>query len=372
MAYNDYGAFVYHNDTRDKSREDTTLSDVLSGANKSKPDGGSAIYAHLLSNMKLDNEDITYKEPDEAHNLMHAVIGGPGDGVYMSVYKYGFWAARIFYIKDSKIEEMLEPNEIFDHLFENKLDNFDEYSAQDKYEFMEQCEFDEGFVYHDNYIRLKRISDEEAVSQGISSSCCSIYNQTTCDTWEAYFDSSYGAGISDCYPGTEHLFDTLELNGLPHPFKVLDIVDREINRDDEVDDKGHIFTNGQPEQPTVVNIHSDPESNIDLQVREFDGYHDWYKNGKESESTDETYEAYGSINLNGFISTFFGDLNIGAIDLAKILNVGIALHRLGIDAVDWCGNDVNTMELYNLCKDAKSSEDELEYMKNWAYFKDEK
>lgn len=366
MAYNNYGAFAYLNGVRQRDREDVTLDQILN-ENEHISSGGQAVYDHLIENSTVDDSgNIEYHEPDDEHELNHAVLGGPGDGVYLSVRRYGFSRSILFYVKGGKVVDKLAAEGIYALITNGKVaEDFD------YWDYLNDEKLDVKFQWYGYNLHLMNLNSKKAYESGYPSSCASIISKDKGTEWRVFFDSSYGAGISDCYPEADSLFDTLMLNSWPHPFKTLDIVDTEINRDDEVDEEGQIWTTGQPNAPTVTNIHAEQNDfGVNLEVREFDGYHDWYKSRAQSTTDEGEYEAYGSINLNGNISRFFSDLSINAIDLAQILNVGIALHRLGVDAVNWSGNDLQDMKLYNVCKEARNSNDELEHLKNWTYFED--
>lgn len=113
MAYNNYGAFAYLNGVRQRDREDVTLDQILNET-EYKASGGQAVYDHLIENSTVDESgNIEYHEPDDEHELNHAIIGGPGDGVYLSVRRYGFSRSVLFYVEDGKVVDKLTAKGIY-------------------------------------------------------------------------------------------------------------------------------------------------------------------------------------------------------------------------------------------------------------------
>lgn len=365
MAYNDYGAFVYLDGRRQRDHEDVTLGSVLSGSYDPSTAGGIAIYADLLSRMdESDDGTLALREPDAVDELRHAVLGGPGDGVFMTVYKVGFWAARLFLVEGGNVTDEMGPEGI-----RHALGLPDEMEGGG--DPMWEGVFDRSFEWHGCTVTCEMLDDEEAWRDGrpLSRARLAYAEGDGHAVWDAFFGPSYGAGLSDIGPGADRLFDELASDGWPRPWRGLSLSQEQSYIDDEIDDEGRWWSYGEGPEVRRIYVTSshDDRSASDIEIREFDGFEPTGHTDKDG-NEDERYYANVGIRVGGRSYDIGGDDLVDIRSACGLLNVGIALGRAGIDYVEHTGDAAFDRHTYALVKAARESGDVRAFLSKWAGF----
>lgn len=313
MAYSDYGAFVYKNGIRRHDKEDVGVYEE----NCDLP-SSARIYANLAKRL-LDDAAAN----NTCVGCYHAVLGD-GD-VRVSMYKEGVGKIWIY---DSVSDEIKEINaeQIVKHCLGDAYANYIEfdknacpdnasdaekesyYNRNDTYYQQFNGPYSYEFEYNGYKIRFqsKGISDEdENISVYPRYSAEMLEPDGTC--WKAFYDVSYGAGITDT-DGAEHRFDFLDEDGNAPEHRVLNVTERTTSLYDEEHD---VFGD--------LSLILDSRGNI------------MYRGEELFLMTEDGGEASTH-------STEWRNSYIIPSDYIDILNRGIALAKQGIDEVSSCSS----------------------------------
>lgn len=369
MAYNDYGAFVYLGGIRQRDHEDVTLGDVLSGSYDPGTAGGMAIYCELGSRLH-EGEDGTleYDEPSDVDKLRHAVLGGPGDGVYMTVYKCGFWGTHLFLVKDGRVADEMDAFGLRQALGLPE-------ELEDGRDPMWEGVFDRSFEWHGWTVTCEMLDDDDAWRKGQAPNRARL-EHTAPDghevVWDAFFGSAYGAGYSDVEPGTDDLFDELGDDGWPHAWHQLSLMQEQAYVDDEMDDDGRMWSYGEGPEVRRIRVTSEheAESAPDIEIRQVDGFRPTGRKDEDG-NDEERYRAWVCIRMGGRTYDVYGDELVSMSCVCQLLNAGIALGRAGIDHVDNDGTDIFARRAYEVVESARESGDADGFLVDWAHFKGE-
>lgn len=227
MAYNDYGAFVYLNGERQTDYEDVPVF----GERDTELGPGQRIYASLIRQMAGDDEagetergKAMFEWPSRCH---HGVMG---DGkVRVAVYKTGIGAASVYVLKDeTDIADGTNVGRDGDtgdydvdgtNPFEAAIEGAEELLALAGVEVAPYPEHYDGSPEHQaqadawteqrygTYRYEFELAGHRLLFEGRECSEVvrpSYHARLTCpdgDIWDVFYDSSYGAGLSDCLPG---------------------------------------------------------------------------------------------------------------------------------------------------------------------------
>lgn len=203
MAYNDYGAFVYLDGRRRADCEDVPVF----GERDEELAPGERIYANLIRQMQ--SSDDAYRWFEHCH---HGVMGdGP---VRVGVYKTGLWSCGVYVMRDGEKEGEDTPtiesiNETDDIL---RLSGAEPIPFPEDYDGSEEqktkADAHERQLYgpyrYEFEVEGHRIIFEAREYDGVVSP--TYHARMTCPdghVWDAFYDVSYGAGLSDFVYGAK-------------------------------------------------------------------------------------------------------------------------------------------------------------------------